>query len=208
MGTAKPKTRTVRLAYPPDANGLDVTLYSLRKFIGLLLKANPNVLGFLWLRPDFYVHTTPALVRLVEERDAFASKQAYPSFVGYAHSQVRKMEANVFNGYMGARRKALVAQHGYDTKNASHLIRLLRTGIEFLTTGTINVYRDVDAAELVAIKRGEWSLERVKSESARLFRAAEEANRASALPEEPDYNRAERLLMTITREGLDDSAAP
>lgn len=189
--------------YPPDANGLDVTLYSLKKFVGLLLKSNPNVLGFLWLRPDFYVHASPALVQLIEARAAFASKQAYPSFIGYAHSQIRKMEANVFNGYMGDKRKRLVEKHGYDTKNASHLIRLLRTGIEFLNTGTINVYRE-DADELVAIKRGAWSLESVKRESARLFLEAEEAKNASTLPEDPDYDRAEQVLMAITREAISE----
>lgn len=39
---------------------------------------------------------------------------------------------------MGEKRKQLVAKHGYDTKNASHLIRLLRMGMEFLTVEEIN----------------------------------------------------------------------
>ena len=42
----------------------------------------------------------------------------------------------------------------------------------------------------------------MKSESARLFREADEANRSSTLPEEPDYERAQQLLMSITSEGL------
>lgn len=188
--------------YGPDEDGLDVTLYSLRKVIGLLLKGNPNVIGLLWLRPEHYVHRTPAFDRLIAERDAFSSLEAYPSFVGYAHAQLKKMSANVFNGYMGAKRKAIVEQFGFDTKNASHLIRLLRTGIEFLETGELRVYREADAAELVAIKRGEWSLERVKAEAERLFREADQAKDRSRLPKAPDFARAERLLIELTREGL------
>ena len=44
-------------------------------------------------------------------------------------------------GYMGQKRRELVRRVGYDDKNAAHLIRLLRMGIEFLTEGTIYVER-------------------------------------------------------------------
>jgi predicted nucleotidyltransferase len=194
--------------YGPDAEGLDVTLYSLRKFIGLLLKSNPNVIGFLWLRPGFYVHRTPELDQLIAERDAFSSLHAYPAFIGYAHAQLKKMGANVFNGYMGAKRKAIVEKFGYDTKNASHLVRLLRTGIEYLETGQVNVFREHDAEELMAIKRGEWTLERVKGESTRLFAKAEAAKDASKLPKEPDYARAERLLIELSLQSLARQTMP
>ena len=42
-------------------------------------------------------------------------------------------------GYMGQKRRELVRRVGYDAKNAAHLIRLLRMGIEFLTEGTLHV---------------------------------------------------------------------
>ena len=61
---------------------------------------------------------------------------------------------------------------GYDAKNAAHLIRLLRMGIEFLTEGTMYVER-VDGPELLTIKRGEWPLEKVKAEAERLFQLAQ-----------------------------------
>jgi hypothetical protein len=44
-------------------------------------------------------------------------------------------------GYMGQKRRELVRRVGYDAKNAAHLIRLLRMGIEFLTEGTLHVER-------------------------------------------------------------------
>jgi len=49
-------------------------------------------------------------------------------------SQLRRFQKKGENiGYLGDKRKQLVLKHGYDAKNAAHLIRLLRMGIEFLT---------------------------------------------------------------------------
>jgi hypothetical protein len=99
-------------------------------------------------------------------------------------------------GYMGQKRRELVRRVGYDAKNAAHLIRLLRMGIEFLTEGTLLVER-ADAAELLDIKRGAWSLEKVKAEAERLFQLAQEAYVRSTLPPEPDRPRAERLCVEM-----------
>ena len=99
-------------------------------------------------------------------------------------------------GYMGARRREIVRRVGYDAKNAAHLIRLLRMGIEFLVDGELYVER-ADAEQLLEIKRGEWSLERVKEEAERLFRLAEEAFVRSPLPAKPDRAKAERLCIDI-----------
>jgi hypothetical protein len=102
-------------------------------------------------------------------------------------------------GYMGQKRRELVRRVGYDAKNAAHLIRLLRMGIEFLTEGTIYVER-TDAPELLTIKRGEWSLERVKAEAERLFELSQEAYVRSSLPAEPDRFHAERLCVQMIAE--------
>jgi len=63
---------------------------------------------------------------------------------------------------MGTKRKMLVEKYGYDCKNAAHLIRLLRMGVEFLKDGRLYVMRE-DAKQLIEIKRGEWTLEQVKA---------------------------------------------
>ena len=97
---------------------------------------------------------------------------------------------------MGRKRRELVRRVGYDAKNAAHLIRLLRMGIEFLTEGTLHVER-ADAVELLDIKRGAWPLEKVKAEAERLFQLAQEAYVRSPLPPEPDRTRAERLCVEM-----------
>ncbi|MGH3087237.1 MAG: DNA polymerase beta superfamily protein [Rubrobacteraceae bacterium] len=105
------------------------------------------------------------------------------------------------HGFMGAKRKALVEKHGHDVKNSAHLIRLLRMSIEFLETGELQVHRP-DADELIAIKRGEWSLERTRREAERLFVKAEEAYENSQLPEKPDRQRAEEICVRVLRDRL------
>jgi hypothetical protein len=114
----------------------------------------------------------------------------------------RKLHREHFSGYMGEKRKAMVRKYQYDVKNAAHLIRLLRMGIEFLDTGHLQVYRTSDAEELMRIKRGEWSLEEVKAEAERLFAQVEPARARSPLPSGPDSTTANRLLMDMHRRML------
>lgn len=175
----------------------DVVGYEIRKYFRLLLKNNPNVMGLLWLRPEHYLIVRPEGKRILENRNLFSSKQAYKSFTGYAWGQLHRMTAfQQYEGYMGMKRKALVDKYGYDVKNAAHLIRLLKMGVEFLTSGELEVFRH-DNNMLIEIKMGKWPLHRVQEEASRLFALADEANLKSPLPLHPDYKKAEELLIDI-----------
>jgi len=175
----------------------DIVVYEVRKYFNLLLKQNPNVLGLLWLEENLYVKMTSAGRLIVENRDIFTSKEAFHSFAGYANEQLHKMTHMAFKGYMGDKRKRLVERFGFDCKNAAHLIRLLRMCTEYLTDGKLRVMRP-DARAIMGIKNGEWSLDRVKEESERLFTLAREAYVRSSLPAEPNYEKAEELLLRVT----------
>ena len=105
------------------------------------------------------------------------------------------------SGYMGEKRRKNVQRFGYDVKHGAHAVRLLRMGAEFLRTGSFNVDRsEIDAEELREIKRGLWPLKRVQEVSERLFSEAEDALLSSRLPERPDRQGAEALLVDILRE--------
>ena len=110
--------------------------------------------------------------------------------------QYDEIRGKYYKGYMGSKRRELVERFGYDCKNAAHLIRILRMGIEFLTEGTLYVERE-DKHELMDIKRGAWPLEKVKAEAERLFQLAQEAFVRSPLPPEPDRAKAEQLVVGI-----------
>lgn len=176
----------------------DIVVYDIRKMMRLLLKSNPNVLGLLWLDKVYYIKKSPAGELLIENRHMFMTKKMYHSFAGYANSQLVKMERHAFKGYMGEKRKALVEELGYDTKSAAHLVRLLTMAIEALTEGELYVNRgNRDAAKLISIKKGEWPLDRVKKEADELFKQARDAYIHSRLPDAPDEQSAQHLLMRI-----------
>lgn len=190
-----------RDVYEKFYNMYDCVFYEVRKFVSLLLKSNPNVLGLLWLSPQYYIYKTEEGQLLIDNRELFVSKQAFLSFNGYAWGQFHRMTHYKFEGYMGEKRKQLVDKYGYDIKNAVHLIRLLEMGIEYLTEGKLYVERS-NATKLLSIKQGEWTLEEVKKEAERLFTLTQEAYIKSPLPAEPKRNEAEQLVMKIIRNNL------
>lgn len=250
---------------------LDCVFYSFRKFVGLLSKGNPNVLGLLFLDPSSVLIKHKAWDDIISNRTAFENKGlTFNSFVGYARNQFKRMtrfsldvsqqwdesvelitaagwdvaevtgkksrgmpdeiavgkilknrypdslysvrsfinvqletavgliqliHARHFQGYMGERRKNLVRKFGYDTKNAAHLIRLMRMCNEYLISGKLQVFRTIDAQELKDIKSGKWEFERVQAEAGKLFAEAEELVKVSTLPEEPDMEWINELCV-------------
>jgi predicted nucleotidyltransferase len=185
---------TKEIKQPP----LDIVLYDLRKFVGLLLQGNPNVLGTLWTPDDCLLYNSEAGQTLLTMRPHFVGKHVYNAFVGYAHAQLKKMYATegAFAGYMGDKRKKLVLKYGYDTKNAAHLVRLLEMGIEFLQTGCLQVRRP-NADRLIEIKKGLMPLADIRSYAEELFIKAKEAVTVSKLPEEPNRDAVDTLLVDL-----------
>ena len=179
---------------------LDVVVYEARKAISLLAKGNPNVLSLLYVEPEHVIKMTLAGRLLVENRAHFVGRHVHRSFCGYASAQLKKMERSACQGYMGEKRREIVRRFGYDVKNAAHLVRLLRMGTEYLRTGRLQVCRRDDADDLMAIKRGEWSLEAVKAEADRLFGEARQAYEQSHLPDRPDMEAINALCVRVVEE--------
>ena len=173
----------------------DCVHYELRHFIKLLLKSNPTTMLLLWLNEEHYLNVTNIGQELIDNRNLFVSKLLYKSFTKYAQAQLGKMKPNTYEGYMGVKRKTLVDKFGYDCKNASHSIRLLKMAAEFLDCGDLKIYRKSDARMLKQIKTGLWSLEDVKKRADEEIENVEAAFEHSKLPEKPDREGAERLLM-------------
>jgi len=185
--------------YTDQTDPWDVVVYELRKFVRLLLKQNPNVMGMLWTKKSIYLNSLGK--RLYDSRDIFVSKEAYHSFIGYAYGQLHKMEHFKHEGYMGEKRKALVEKWGYDCKNAAHLVRLLNMCIEFLKTGGFNVDRtDIDAGIIKHIKTGGWTLQMVKEYADAAFADALTVYKTSQLPDKPNHKAANKLVIEILEE--------
>jgi hypothetical protein len=94
-------------------------------------------------------------------------------------------------------RAELERSHGYDTKHAMHLIRLMRMGLEVLQTGKLRVRRD-DAEQLSAIRDGALSFDELLAMAGGLQRSMEAAAAATTqLPADVDYERVDDLLVEL-----------
>lgn len=180
----------------------DTVVYELRKYIGLLCKANPNVLSLLWIPNRLLLHQTACGLILRENRDLFMTKRVHAAYTNYAKAQLLRLEKGAYRGYMGEKRKALVAEYGYDTKNASHCIRLLRMGIEAMQTGTLTVYREADAQMFIDIKKGLWTLDEVQAMAQSMFLLSDQALWKCTLPDEPDMDRVNNLCTGLIKTHL------
>lgn len=83
-------------------------------------------------------------------------------------------------------RRELEVKSGYDTKHASHLVRLMRMGLEIMTTGKVVVKRP-DREEILFIKNGGWSYEQVMDYAKEMQVKLDAAYKVTGLPKSVDY---------------------
>ena len=85
-------------------------------------------------------------------------------------------------------------------KNAYNLLRLLHSGIRWLTEGEPLIRVEGELRDrLLSVKRGEAPLPEVLSEADRLAEQLEAAFALTSLPEEPDYEAAHKFLLCCRR---------
>lgn len=96
-------------------------------------------------------------------------------------------------------RSALEAKHGYDTKHAMHLVRLIRMCREILETGKVIVKRP-DAEELLAIRAGAWSYEQLREWASVEDAKLEDIAKSSKLPKSPDVEAIDKICVEIISE--------
>jgi len=96
-------------------------------------------------------------------------------------------------------RKELVERYHYDVKFGSHLIRLMKEGIELLSTGYLKFpleYKDL----LIDIRTGKYELGQVLELSDKLEKETEETYEKSKLPNTPDFNTIEQFVIKVHRD--------
>ncbi len=172
----------------------DLTVFGVVKFFQLAMENNPNVLDSLFTPATCVLHSTRAGNLVRENRRLFLHKGAWPKFKGYAYSQLHKIAGKEPTG----KRAAVVAAHGYDTKFAYHVVRLLGEVEQILLEGDIDLQRDNE--RLKAIRRGEWSEDRLRKWAADKEADLERAYAASQLPAVPDEAGLKALLLNCLEE--------
>jgi len=94
-------------------------------------------------------------------------------------------------------RAELEESHGFDTKHAMHLVRLLRMGVEALRDEEIIVKRP-DAEELLSIRNGAWTYEEIVAYAEKMDKEVRDVwYKKTNLPKRPDLKFAAALLMDV-----------
>jgi len=91
-------------------------------------------------------------------------------------------------------RSELVLKHGYDTKFASHLIRLLYEGLDILEKGKL-VFPIPEAKEILAIKNGSMTTKEVLEFATELEDRMNDAEKKSDLPKQPNHKLIEKFTI-------------
>ncbi|MEK6259178.1 MAG: nucleotidyltransferase domain-containing protein [Planctomycetota bacterium] len=164
--------------------------WELQRFLVLALKANPNVLECLYT--PLVEKTTPLADELLQMRSVFLSRLVYQTYNGYVMSQFKKMQSDLRN------------QGEVKWKHVMHLIRLLISGISVLQHGFVPVRVDEHRDQLLAIKRGEVPWGETEKWRLSLHTEFDRALSESKLPERPNYEKANALLVKARRAALSE----
>lgn len=108
---------------------IDLNVYTVRKFAGLMASGNPSILGAVF-SPK---HHRAVDINFDELARKVASAQAGNAFLGYMRQQIDRWVGA--RGQKSVTRPELVEQYGFDTKYAAHTIRLGIQGIEYMAKG-------------------------------------------------------------------------
>ena len=151
--------RTGQKDAPSGPGDLDLTIYSLRKFLKLALKGNPTILEMFFIK-KLEKGTNVLGEKLQELAPYIVCRKAGNAYLGYMQAQKRKLQDK--ESVPGSERASLVEKYGFDTKYAGHLLRLGMQGVELLTTGKIVLPIDpVNQTLIRSVREGHWPLDHV-----------------------------------------------
>jgi uncharacterized protein len=162
--------------------------WELQKFLELALRANPNVLECLYT--PIVEHATPLAEELRSLRAGFLSKLAYQTFNGYVLSQFKKLEQD-------QRAKGAIRW-----KHVMHMLRLLLAGIALLREGELPVDVGAHRDRLLSVRQGAVAWDEVEAWRHELHGSLDDAYRVTRLPDRPDYEAANRLLLKARRSAI------
>lgn len=153
-------SRTVAEGQRSGPGDVDLTMYSLRKYLRLATAGNPTVLLLLYVHGQAVLVDTPLGAELRQLRTAIVSRLAGRRFLGYLDGQRKRLVGEGPRRNRVPNRPELIERYGYDTKYASHALRLGLQGLELMTTGHLSLPMPPEhVARCRAVKLGEVSFD-------------------------------------------------
>lgn len=194
------ETRTQPAGTRSGFGDLDYTCYSLRKFAYQAAKGNPTTITHLFLPTHTILHLAWPGQELLTRRDLFLGRHCTPRFIHYLEQQ----RDRILGGFGHTNRPELTTTHGYDTKYASHALRLGLQGIELATHGHIILpIPEPHRSVLLAIRQGEIprdeTLKRIEVARLHLITLADPST-YSPLPDTPHLPAINRWLNDTYRQ--------
>lgn len=142
IGLAKPMDTYTYRTQPEGRRSrpgdTDRVLYALRKYLRLATDGNPTVLAMLFAPEQSVYATTELGEELRALAPSFLSLKVVDRSAHYLDSQVEKLLGRGHRGSM-PKRPELVEKYGYDTKFASHALRLGYQGLEIAEHGHLTL---------------------------------------------------------------------
>ena len=165
---------------------LDLTIYSLRKFIRLSLKGNPTILILYFIKNPLYISFLGK--ELQELAPKIVSKKAGNAFLGYLTAQKQRM--------LGERGGTHGRLEEYDFKYAAHMVRLGLQGVELLQTGSLSIPMIKENQDYIkAVRHGDISIQNALSRTGELEKELKDLIDDSPLREKPDDEFAEKWMI-------------
>lgn len=200
-------TRDVPAGVRSGPGDTDLTLYSLRHYLKLATEGNATVLTVLYAPSRSVLHMTPLGMELRALAPQIVSQRCVAAHLGYLQNQYNRMRGIGPRQNRVPNRPELVEAHGYDTKYASHAIRLGYQGLEMATTGRLTLPMSGAPLEhAMAVKRGLESKEAAAAliESLiTLLRWRLDHPLLGVLPAQPDLAAVNRFMIEAQVSQLD-----
>jgi uncharacterized protein len=171
-----------------EPGDVDLSMYSLRKYIRLAAVGNPTAVLPLWCPEESVIHTTALGDELRSIRESFMSQQSVHRFLGYMHAQHERMMGGGKRNRVPVRPE-LIERYGWDIKYGSHALRLAYQGYEICLTGRLSLPLPEDPrAHVLAVKRGEVPRQEVSRAIVELTQITKGVlESGTPLPDSPDW---------------------
>lgn len=181
---------------PSRAGDLDLTIFSLRKFLRLAMQGNPQILQCLFVPAALCLQRDARGASLQELAPLIVSRHAGARYLGYLEAQRQRLLGE--RGQKKVNRPELDAKFGFDTKYAMHILRLGFQGVELMSTGRLTLpMAEKDRAFVYATRLGEVPLQDVLTKAGELEREIKDLLDDAPIAAEPAREQLQAWMVRM-----------
>jgi uncharacterized protein len=181
---------------PSQHGDLDLTIFSLRKFLRLAMQGNPQILQCLFVPQALWISGDARGAQLQELAPLIVSRHAGARYLGYLEAQRQRLLGE--RGQKKTNRPELEAKFGFDTKYAMHILRLGFQGVELMTTGKLTLpMAEKDRSFVYATRLGEVPIQDVLTKAGELERQIKDLLDDAPVSAEPARDEIQRWMLRM-----------